>query len=132
MNPVRWTVGAGGFIGEVTVRPVTDPDVLRAVQRPGVPLLFLTELFVHPMRRGRGWSHALLQAAIQHAAAEGADLWLYASPYGSKRAGHRSVHRPTTEELEALYSRHGFRPVPYARTNYQHEMVLRCPARKPS
>jgi len=128
VNPVRWTVGAGGFIGEVTVRPVTDPAVLRSVQRKGVPLLFLTELYVHPLRRGLGWSHTLIETAVAYAAGEGADLWLYASPYGPKRSGHHSVRRPTIQELEALYRRHGFRPVPYARTNYQHEMVLRCPA----
>jgi GNAT superfamily N-acetyltransferase len=119
-----WRIGSGGFIGSVSVIPVPSAEVLGAVKKRR-PLMFLTYLFVHPLRRGRGWGGELVAAATAWADAEGIDLWLYARPYGHARG------RRTVEQLVAFYRAHGFRPIEGA--GHRNEMVRRCrsPKTKP-
>jgi Acetyltransferase (GNAT) family. len=122
-----WTIGSGGFIGSVTLMPITREDVLRAVQRRR-QLMFLTYLFIHPLRRGLGWSHELLRAATEWADAQRIDLWLYARPYGLAATKRGRVHKANEEELLKLYRKHGFRVIEGA--GHRNEMVRRCRAPK--
>lgn len=110
MKEQRWTIGAGGFIGEVTLRAITSANVVNKVKKER-DLMFLTNLFVHPLRRGRGWAQALLQTATTYADRSGVDLWLYARPYGCTRTKAGRVHRLAEDELRRLYRRHGFRDI---------------------
>ena len=115
VRELRWTMGAGGFMGEVRLDPIVDPVVLRKVQR-GRPLLFLTELYVHPLRRQKGWANELIRTCTAYADTAGIDLWLYAYPFGNGE-------RMTVKQLVTLYGTHGFRPIKGA--GYQDEMVRR-------
>lgn len=124
----HWRIGSGGFIGNVTLQPVEWPNVLAKVQRRR-PLMFLTYLFVHPLRRGLGWADELMRAATTFADRKGIDLWLYARPYGLRRTKDgRRVSYATEEALVAFYRKHGFRPIDGA--GHRNEMVRRCRAQK--
>lgn len=94
---------------------VPDAEALRCHRRPGVELLFLTELWVPSHARRRGYGHALMLGATQWAKSAGADLWLYCSPYD---AG------PGVPVLAAFYAQYGFKRVAYRSPDY--EMILRC------
>lgn len=128
-RPHTWTVGAGGFIGSVSVVPITRTDVIEAVKKRK-PLMFLTYLFIHPLRRGRGWSHTLLEAATGFADAQGIDLWLYARPYGLAVTKRGRIHKASESALVRLYQQHGFRLIEGA--GHRNEMVRRCRAQKSS
>ncbi len=115
-----WRIGSGGFVGSVTVMPI--PDGCEATgRRRGRPMMFLTYLFVHPLRRGRGWAEELLRAATEWADRVGVDLWLYVRAYGHPRG------RATASQLREFYGSHGFRPVDGC---YRDEMVRRCRVQK--
>lgn len=97
----RWIIGAGGFIGEVYLcepPPEAGPDLRRR------PMLFMTDLWVHPLRRGRGWASELLHAATTWADSRRIDLWTYVLRFDD-RPSAMSVGR-----LKALYEGRGFRP----------------------
>jgi GNAT superfamily N-acetyltransferase len=69
--------------------------------RPGVPMLFLTELWVPLHARGKGHAQSLLLAATEWADAARTDLWLYTAAYGD-------APRLENKALAALYRRYGF------------------------
>lgn len=79
-----------------------DDDVMRNHKRLGIPILFLTELWVPHHARGKGHAHSLLTAATEWADSAQTDLWLYTSPFGERP---RLEHK----ELATLYRRYGFR-----------------------
>lgn len=98
-----WQIGEGGFVGYITVSVPTGPvlDVVKAT-----PLLEVTDLYVHPLRRGQGWAGQLMQHATDYADRKGATLALYVSSKGYTTPG-----RPY-EALKAFYRGFGFRTVP--------------------
>lgn len=85
---------------------------LAAHGRAGVPLYFLTELWVPPPARRQGAGAALMLAATSWADSAGVDLWLYTAPYG---AGERLGAR----ELAAFYRRYRFRRVAPASPDFE-------------
>lgn len=91
----RWKIGAGGFIGEVSLRSVADDDAYTGAD------VELTDLHVHPLRRGRGWGRELVQCALAHAQRRRWVVFLRAVPYGSKPASLR--------QLIAFYKSCGFK-----------------------
>jgi len=99
----RFVMGAGGFLGEVSLKAA--PEEALALARPGRPLWFLTDLFVHPLRRKDGWGRSLMRSAVGYADRKGADLWLYARPHGR-------APRMSEEQLAVFYFDHGFVPIP--------------------
>lgn len=98
--PLRWVIGAGGFIGEVSL--VAVPPEYPALN-VSARCALLTDFYVHPLRRRRGWGEALLTAALQHADKHAIDLVLWAQPHGTRKHG-----RLNASQLVALYSSHGF------------------------
>lgn len=125
VTPVhRWVVGAGGFLGEASVVevPALNADMYRTA-RPAVRLLELTDVYVHPLRRGRGWATRLLQSAVDWADGAGVDLVLRACPYGPLAdRGGRALTRLDSAALAKFYVSYGFRP----RKGDLHIMVRRC------
>lgn len=99
----RWTVGEGGFIGEASLIEM-DPAEVRLHRRKGRFICELTDVYVHPLRRGQGWARSVVQAALEHADAQGWDVFLRVVAYG-KPVGKR---RLSTDELLGFYSRCGF------------------------
>lgn len=87
----RWKMGAGGFIGEVSLLEL----------REGV--VELSNLHVHPLRRGKGWSRVLVQTALDYADEQGWRVWLRITPYNN----------PTLDEhaLRRFYAGFGFKLV---------------------
>lgn len=94
-----WHVGRGKARSQVMLLEYPHGDTYT---RPGVPMLFLSELWVPPHARGRGYASTLLTAATDWADETNTDLWLYIAPNGPEP-------RLNTAQLEALYHRHGFR-----------------------
>lgn len=109
----RWTIGEGGFIGEVSLFELSDEDqyVRHTSARKYVEL---SNLHIHPLRRGLGWSDSLLIAAISYARARNWTIFLRAIPYNKP---HMSADR-----LVAYYKCYGFR----SRARDPREMVLKC------
>lgn len=101
----RWTVGEGGFIGEASLIELEEPEV-RLHMRQGRYLCELTDVYVHPLRRGQGWARTVVQAALAHADAQGWDVFLRVVAYGKKAA--RGKRKLATEGLTAFYGRCGF------------------------
>ena len=108
----RWTVDDA----HVIVAEVPD-NAAEAHKRKGVPLLFLTELWVPLHARRQGAGHALMLAATDWADAARTDLWLYTSPHGDEP-------RPDHKALVAFYRQYKFRRV--ERSSPDYEMVRRC------
>lgn len=94
----RWVIGAGGFLGEVTLRTVDSPWPFK---RSAVRTVELTDLFVHPARRGKGWSRELLRVATTYADVRQLDLILRVCAHGKKRG-------PGNNKLIQLYESFGF------------------------
>lgn len=111
----RWYAGPPRARGSVLLA-ACDAATLQAHSRPDTELLFLTELWVPPNGRGRGYAHALLSAATEWATKEHVDLWLYCAPHGPEP-------RLTEKQLQALYRSYGFRRV--ARRSPDIEMLRR-------
>jgi GNAT superfamily N-acetyltransferase len=112
----RWYVGAGGFKGYVVL---SDPSELMEdllAPRRGHRLVELTSLYVHPLRRGRGWATELLSTATAWADTKGYDCCLWVHPFGP-RATRAGVAVPCAngEALRQFYASHGFRRVPLPR-----------------
>jgi GNAT superfamily N-acetyltransferase len=103
----RWTTGSGGFLGEVSLVEPDEWDA-KTYARKGVELLEMTDVYVHPLRRGRGWARELVQTAILHADKEGLDLFLRTIAYG-KTQHRRRWGALSTEELAAFYAKFGFK-----------------------
>ncbi len=96
----RWTIGAGGFIGEVSLFELSIED---EYVRHGSKAIYveLSDLHVHSMRRGLGWAHLLVSAALQEAQRQGWRVFLRAIPY----------NKPTLnrDALIAFYRGWGFK-----------------------
>lgn len=108
----RWTIGNGGFLGEVTLTPVAETD--QYVLREGRKCWELTNLFVHPLRRNLGWARTLVSTALAFAHARKADVFLRVVPYG--------VAPANLERLTKFYRSYGFRQV---MRGDKRELVLR-------
>lgn len=110
----RWVIGRGGFIGEVSLFELSQNDA-HVRGRDRRVYVELSNLHIHPLRRGRGWSHVLLRAALAHAAARGWCVFLRTVPY----------NKPTMNEelLRKLYRGYGFKSL----RGDPREMVLRWP-----
>ena len=76
-------IGAGGFIGEVSI--VTTDRADADVE--------LTDLFVHPLRRGRGWASDLVDAALAFCSRKGWSVILRARPHGRERLSRPALVR---------------------------------------
>lgn len=100
----RWTMGAGGFIGEVSLFELSSEDlyIKHGSKRAYVEL---SNLHIHPLRRGQGWADSLMTAALCHARNEEWHIFLRAIPYNNPTL--------TADELIAFYSRYGFRSTKY-------------------
>lgn len=113
----RWTVGRGGFIGEVSLCELLpmDANIKGNSTRTYVEL---TNLHIHPMRRGQGWATVLIRAALQHADERGWVVFLRCIPYNKPCI--------TTTGLCKLYRQHGFK----SRKTDPREMVRPCPRKR--
>lgn len=90
---MRFVIGSGGFIGEVSIIDGT-----------------LTDLYVHPLRRGKGWGHKLMRKAVKWADKGGLRLKLRVHPFGKQTV--RSARKIAPREgLINLYKQYGFRRV---------------------
>jgi GNAT superfamily N-acetyltransferase len=101
----RWVVGEGGFIGEASLIELSV-DEHRRYSRRGRFICELTDVYVHPLRRGRGWARVVVEAALDYADAEGWDVFLRVVTYG--KDSQRGPHRLDVESLIAFYGRLGF------------------------
>lgn len=97
----QWYVGRGKARSTVMLC-AADVLAVEAYSRPGVPLLFLTELWVPAHARGQGYAHSLLLAATSWADAAKTDLWLYIAPFGVEP-------RADANALMRLYRKYGFK-----------------------
>ena len=110
----RWIVGAGGFIGEITLEAMTATDhYIRG--RDKRVYVELTNLHIHPLRRGKGWSDILIRKALGHAQQRGWCVFLRCVPYNKPHM--------KADDLIAFYSRYGFKSL----RGDRREMVLRWP-----
>lgn len=107
----RWTIGSGGFIGEVTLVNLHDIEAPLLthegfVQKStwGKKTVALTNLYVHPQRRNCGWSVKLLTTATEYASRYDVILVLEAAPYGT-------IPGTPLCTLYKLYERFGFKKV---------------------
>lgn len=110
----EWYVGRGKARSGITLKPA-DRGALRYHCRPGVELLFLTDLWVPSAARRRGYGHMLMLGATEWAKGAGVDLWLYCSPHDGG---------PGVKVLAQFYAQYGFKRVAYRSPDY--EMILRC------
>jgi GNAT superfamily N-acetyltransferase len=97
----RWKMGAGGFIGEVSLFALAESD--QYVRGRGDDRMYveLSNFYVHPLRRGRGWGRELLTTAIAYAQGSGWVIFLRVVPYGRSPS--------SVDELLVLYRQHGFK-----------------------
>jgi GNAT superfamily N-acetyltransferase len=108
----RWVIGAGGFIGEVSLAQASYCEA-STFSRKGVRCVVLTNLYVHPLRRGNNWADSLMRQAVAYADRHQLDLVLTVKPHGPHpRASRRA--------LEEFYLKFGFEAGPLA------SMVRRC------
>ncbi len=98
----RWTMGAGGFIGEVSLFKLSAQDEHIAQRFPDT--VELSDLYVHPLRRGKGWARILLRSAIAHAAINEWNVFIRVIPYGKEPI-------ISLEDLIAFYKQHGFKHI---------------------
>lgn len=108
----RWTIGHSGFIGEVSLFELAESDmyIRHTSKRTYVEL---SNLHIHPLRRGQGWADSLMVAALRYARQRGWVVFIRAIPYNKPRM--------TTDDLIAFYRRYGFR----SRRSDEREMVLK-------
>lgn len=115
----RWKLGVGGFIGEASV--VEPSEDLEAFKRKRRRLLELTDVYVHPLRRGLGWAAALVRSAVQWVNSRGIDLVLRAQPYGpTADRNKRKFSKMQEAHLIEFYAGFGFRLC------VRNVMVSRC------
>ncbi len=101
----RWTMGEGGFIGEASLIRL-DADEFRHHGRRGRFMCELTDVFVHPLRRGNGWARQLVETALAHADEQEWDVFLRVVAYGD--TDNPRWRRLKTDELTAFYAKFGF------------------------
>lgn len=99
-------VGEGGFIGRIHLK---RPDAALIASLPRLaklerPAYVIWGLYVHPLRRGKGWASSLLVSAQRFAKAMRHDLYLWVHPYGP-------MPDKTKRQLQNLYRRFGFEHV---------------------
>lgn len=114
----RWVVAQDGLEGEVSLCALSvyeDPGLMN-----GSRMLELTDLWVEPKARGRGWGVELLRAACAWADDNHADLFIRVVAYGRERP------RAEVVDLMKFYSRAGF----VSRRSDQREMVRKWRLRK--
>lgn len=108
----RWTIGAGGFIGEITLKELSESDYyIRG--RSKRKFVELTDLHIHPLRRRRGWADSLITTALRYAKRRNWCVFLRCVPYNKPRV--------RVAGLIALYSKYGFKSL----KNDEREMVLK-------
>jgi len=113
----RWVIGAGGFIGEVTLFALSEDDsYIRG--RDARVYVELSDLHTHPLRRGRGWARVLLETALAHAREQGWCVFLRAIPYNSPAMN--------VDALIEFYKSYGFKSTKYDK----REMVLKWPKKR--
>lgn len=112
----RWTIGEGGFIGEVSLFELSNEDAYIKGRSQRV-YVELSNLHIHPLRRGKGWSDSLMHAAMQYARARGWVVFIRAIPYNKPRI--------KLERLIAFYERRGFKSTKRDR----REMLCRTKAK---
>lgn len=110
----RWTIGKGGFIGEVSLQQLSEWD-LYVRGRDQRAYCELTNLYVHPLRRGQGWARILMETALQHAQARDWPVFLRCVPYG--------IEPSDLQRLMAFYRSYGFKST----RRDPREMVLKWP-----
>jgi len=77
---IRWKIGGGGFIGEVSLFELGEYDDYVA-RKAGSACVMLSNLHVHPLRRGRGWGRILVETALAHAQKKGWCVFIRVVPY---------------------------------------------------
>ena len=99
-------MGSGGVLGEVTLRSLLNVAFLNNMVpvRTGVRMVVLTDLFVHPAARRKGWACKLIKSAVAYADTNGLDLALEACPYGT-------IDGACEHSLVKLYKVFGFKKV---------------------
>jgi GNAT superfamily N-acetyltransferase len=104
-------IGAGGFVGEASIQVPEENDLeLRRLQRKAYPLAELTDVYVHPLRRGRGWAKTLAAWAVTYAQYHRLDLVLRVLPYGTRKlCNGTTVQLMSQAELTAFYASFGFK-----------------------
>jgi GNAT superfamily N-acetyltransferase len=96
----RWTIGKGGFIGEVSLFALSEEDVYVRGNDTRT-YVELSNLHIHPLRRAKGWGRELLSTALVHAQHRGWVVFIRAIPYN---AGSLDL-----DCLMAFYKRYGFK-----------------------
>jgi len=87
-------IGKGGFVSQLVITPEGE----------------LTDLYVHPLFRGRGLAHKLLKRATSWADRNRLSLRLRIHPYGRRTV--RSSRAPASfTALVELYKQYGFQRV---------------------
>lgn len=109
----RFVMQEGSLSGEVSLMVPTNDQRTHTRTAYG-DVLELSNLYVDPRRRGRGWAAILMQAACSHADREGINLILSVRPYGKKPG-------VPAELLSKWYERFGFE-------EYGGVMVRKCVA----
>lgn len=99
-----WVIGKGGFRSQVLLCTPTEPILEFVEPRPGVRLVEVEDLYVHPLRRGYGWGSELMQTALRWCDMHGWDCVLRATPHGPPPV-------PEFDKLKRFYAQFGFRPV---------------------
>jgi GNAT superfamily N-acetyltransferase len=103
-------IGEGGFIGEISLYDLLPDDAYY------IPAdVELTDFHVHSLRRGLGWGHILMAAALRYADRYGWAVFLRAVPYGSTPA--------ELTKLLKFYRSYGFRQV---RRGDKRELIRRA------
>jgi GNAT superfamily N-acetyltransferase len=108
----RYVIGAGGFIGEVTLFELS-PEDFYVRGRDRRRYVELSDLHVHPLRRRRGWADVLIKAALREARNRDWPVFLRAIPYNKPALDK--------DDLIAFYKRYGFKST----RNDKREMVLK-------
>lgn len=122
----RWTLGQRGFIAEASLAAM-DPAEAKQYMRGNTPVVELTDVYTHPLRRGRGWARSCAQAALDYADDNGWDVFLRVVAYGPDEDKNQSqFQKLTNEELAAFYKSLGFK----ARADDPRSMMRRYRARR--
>lgn len=108
----RWTIGTGGFKGDILLCEPTECILWFQQPRPGVRMLEVECLYVHPLRRNYGWGRKLMDAALAHCDMRGWDTVLRVTPHGPRRtkAGTQVPLLPFSD-LRLFYMSFGYKLV---------------------
>ena len=104
----RFVVGTGGFVGEASLAKLDANELTH--RRDGIFMVGLTDVYVHPLRRRRGWGRKVLKLAVRWADSRRCDVYTYIQPYGPTHLKDgREVSAPDPETLRKLYNEYGFK-----------------------